>query len=374
MTAVSYRIADVITAMETWAPPAYAYDWDRIGLSTGAPGGTVSRVLCCLSVTEEVFKQALAWGAEMVVSHHPLIWEPLRSLREDHVHTRLCLDFARSNIACFSAHTNLDLAPGGVNDVLAAQLGLRDPQPLIAVKQASLVKLVTFVPESHLRLLRDALAAAGAGVIGNYSHCSFSAPGTGTFLPGVASTPFLGQRGVVNEEPEVRLEMVVPKARLSQVLEALRSVHPYEEPAYDLVVLENREHLGLGRYGLLEHPQALGAFAAEISRRLGCASLRLAGPAGRAVQKIGVIGGSGGDYVQEVASKVDVLVTGDVKYHQALDAIEAGLCIVDAGHGATERPIVCAMAEYLTGALPGLEAQALREEEVFRTVVEREDA
>ncbi|MDZ4860649.1 MAG: Nif3-like dinuclear metal center hexameric protein, partial [Candidatus Hydrogenedentes bacterium] len=230
-------VQDVCNVMDALAPPALAYSWDRCGLHTGEPDMEVRGVLVALTVTREAFDAARRARAQLIVSHHPLIWEPLKTLRADDPHTRLCLDIAEAGIACFAAHTNLDVVPGGVNTAIAERLKLRNVSPLLPAPQASQLKLVTFVPDTHLAAVRDAVCRAGAGVIGEYSFCSFSAPGIGTFLPGEKSDPFSGRKQVINEEHERRFEILVPRARTAKVLDALRDAHPYDEPAYDLVVL-----------------------------------------------------------------------------------------------------------------------------------------
>jgi len=359
-------------AMDAWAPPGLAYDWDRAGLSIGDPDAAVLRVLVCLTVCREAFDQARKKRAQLIVSHHPLIWKPLKHLRADHPHARLCLDIARAGIAAFSAHTNLDVVPGGVSHVLAERLGLRRVRPLKSAPQAAQVKLVTFVPESHLRQVRDAVCGAGAGVIGDYTHCSFSAPGTGTFLPGDKANPFSGKKRRVNEEPEMRFEVLAPKARLEDVLRALRAAHPYEEVAYDAVMLENRDPaVGLGARGELERPMKLDDFAGFVRQVLGLAHVRVAGKASRRVREVAVLGGAGGGEIEAVPPDVDVYVTGDVNYHQVCAAAARDLAVIDAGHAGTEACIVPAIAAYLRGRFPKLRIETWREPERFRAIVPR---
>lgn len=352
--------------MERWAPARLAYDWDRAGLAAGDPAAKVSRVLTCLSVTRAAVDAAVRAKAEMIVAHHPPIWTPLASLRADRPETQTPLALVRAGIACFSAHTNLDLAPGGVNDILAARLGLEGVGPLLAAPQARQVKLVCFVPETHLAAVRDAVSAAGAGEIGEYSHCSFSAPGVGTFKPSERANPYSGTKGALSEEAELRFETLLPAAALGPVLDALRAAHPYEEPAYDIVTLENHDaRFTLGRRGALPKPMALKAFAGWVAARLGAGHALYAGDPKRKVRTAAVIGGAGGSQAAAIPGDVDVLVTGDVKYHDALDAVERGLSIVDAGHQGTELAIAAAMAERLGTALPGLKTKVYHEPALF---------
>jgi dinuclear metal center YbgI/SA1388 family protein len=364
-----YTVERVCRAVEELAPPAWAFPWDRCGLAVGAPDAEVTAVLVALTLTRESFAAARRARAGMMVTHHPPIWEPLHALRTDDPHTRLCLDLVDARIACYAAHTNLDVAPGGVNDVLADRLGVRKTAPLLQVPQAGLVKLVTFVPVSHLDGVRRAVCQQGAGVIGEYSFCSFSSPGTGTFLPGIGAQPFSGRKHQVNEEPERRFEVLVPKALVDRVLRALKRAHPYEEVAYDLVSLENRDPaVGLGVRGELDRPLPLDTFAKRVRDLLGASHVRVVGAPKHRVCRVGVLGGSGGGEVVNLPADLDVLVTGDVKYHDALTAQLRGLAIIDATHSAAERLMVPTVAGHLRKRLKGLRVTTYMERDVFRLV------
>jgi dinuclear metal center YbgI/SA1388 family protein len=353
-------VRDVCEAVDSLAPPALAYPWDRAGLSIGDPAAKVSSVLVTLTVSR----------AQLIVSHHPLVWEPLLRLRTDDRRTRLCLAIVQANMACYAAHTNLDLVPGGVNAVLADCIGLKNVRPLLPVEHARQVKLVTFVPESHLVAVRAAVCEAGAGIIGEYTYCSFSTPGMGTFLPSDKARPFSGHKQILNEEPERRFEVLAPKACLDRILAAMRQAHPYEEPAYDIVTLENCDRsVGLGACGELDAPQPLEAFARRVRAVLKADHVRLVGDRKRKIRRIAVIGGSGGGEVGNIPGNVDALVTGDVDYHDALAAQERGLAVIDAGHCATERPVVPALAKYLKAKLPDLKIATCIESEPFQAVV-----
>jgi len=359
---MTIRLRDVCAAIEEWAPIAWAYEWDRPGLSIGDPGASVKRVLVCLTVTPAAAHAAIQAKADLIVSHHPLVWEPFKALRLDDPHTRLCLDLARRKIACYAAHTNLDVAPGGVNDTLADRIGLQSRRPLLPVKHAAQGKLVTFVPETHLARVRDAVSEAGAGIIGEYTHCSFSAPGTGTFRPSGRANPFSGRKGRVNEEPERRFETLVAKARLPQVLKALFASHPYEEVAYDIVPLENRNpHLGMGGCGDLPRPMSLRNFGRHVRTVLKLKEVRVIGDARKRIVRLAVLGGSGGNEIPGIAEDIDALVTGDVKYHDALAAQQRNLAVIDAGHYGTERPIVPILVRYLRKHFRDLSVRAFAE-------------
>ena len=271
---MKHTVRDVIRVMEAWAPPGLAYDWDRIGLSLGRPDAQVRTILTALSITVDAARAAVLAKADMVVSHHPLIWDAIKAIRTDDPAREPLTLLVKADTNCFAAHTNLDVCAGGVNDVLAEALGLRETKPLFPVKHAGQVKLVTFVPEAHLAAVRAAVSAAGAGEIGDYTHCSFSMPGTGTFLPGRGATPFSGKKGAVNEEPEARFETLVPKALVPRVVEALLKAHPYEEVAYDLVPLANADpggrHRARGHAGKAGVSEGLCRARAEGAGRGTC--------------------------------------------------------------------------------------------------------
>ncbi len=363
---MTWRVADVRRVMDDWAPPEWACGWDRVGLQIGDPDREVSTVAVCLTVCGDTVAQARAAGAGMIVCHHPVIWKPLGALRMDCAETRLCVEMAASGMACFAAHTNLDAAPGGVNAALAAALGLRGVKPLFPAAEAEQVKLVTFVPASHLEAVRRAVSAAGAGVIGDYTECSFSTPGTGTFLPGAGASPYSGEKGRVNEEPESRFETLAPKHRLGAVLRALFGSHPYEEPAYDVVPLVNTDaRAGMGAVGDLPEPVAAADFAGHVSCALGVRVRVVGGGGTGTVRRVAVMGGSGGGEVSRIPADADAYVTGDVKYHDALAALERGLLVVDAGHHGTERCVLPVVAERLRRELPGLHAAVLEEPDPF---------
>ncbi len=360
------RVQEICSMVDDLAPPGLAYEWDRCGLSVGHPEAQVSCVMVALTVTRAAMLEAEKKGAQMIVSHHPLIWEPLKSLRMDHPGTALCVDLAKAGVACYSAHTNLDLTAGGVNDVLAARLGLEDTVPLLPARHVAQVKLVTFVPPSHLDAVRDAVCSAGAGIIGEYSHCSFSTPGIGTFTPGAEATPHSGQKDSLNREDEIRLEVLLSVPRLAGVLAAMKTAHPYEEVAYDLVSLGNTDSsVGLGVRGSLSKETTLETFAAFVRKALGVPHVRIVGRRGRPVHTVGVIGGSGGGDISSIGKDVDVFVTGDVKYHDAQDAVERDLAVIDAGHAGTEKCIVPVLAAHLRKHTKGVRVVTHREPELF---------
>ncbi len=363
------KVRDVCAVINHLAPPILAAPWDKPGLAIGSPDAKVRNVLIALGVNPDVIRAAKQAKANMIVSHHPVIWEPLATLRTDDPHTAMCLEIAKSKIACFSAHTNLDVVPGGVNTVLAERIGLVNTEPLFPVAEAEQVKLVTFVPEKYLSTVRDAVCAAGAGVIGDYTDCSFSGIGVGTFKPGETSTPFAGAKNRLNEESEHKFEVIVLKAKLPAALQALSEAHPYEEVAYDIVKLENCDaSISLGLRGALTRSVSLDTFASSVRKVLDVSHLRVIGNAKQKVREIAVMGGSGGGQIGDLPDDIDVFVTGDVKYHDAELAAIRGISVVDAGHAGTEKWIVPTLASYLRKHIKGIGVRTYIEPDYFRVV------
>ncbi len=367
----TYTVREVCAALEEMAPPGLCYSWDRAGLAVGNPADRVQGVVVALSLTPAAVAEVRGGGATLLVTHHPAIWEPLTALRSDIPETRLLLELAAAGVSCYSLHTNFDLIPSGTNRLLANALSLREIAPLLPASHAALVKLVTFVPESHLAQVRDAVCAAGAGRIGAYTHCTFSAAGVGTFLPGAGANPFVGRNDVVNDEPELRFETLAPRAILDRIVDALKQAHPYEEVAYDVIPLDQCDSaIGMGVAGVLPDALPLDAFARHVRKALGVDHVRVTGAPNQPVRCVGVIGGAGGSDARLVAGKVDVLVTGDVGYHDALAASMNDLAVIDAGHDGTERCVVGAIAAFLKSCFPEQPVREFLEPNLLRAITE----
>ncbi len=347
------KVAQVMEIIEALAPRSLAEEWDNPGLQVGDPAAEATSVLVALDLTDAVLEEAAAVGAKLVVCHHPAILKPLPGIRLDLPVGRRLARALAAGIAVYAAHTNLDAAPGGLNDILARKLGLEDLRILRPTREEKLFKLVVFVPRGHEDAVRDALAGAGAGWIGNYSHCTFQAAGTGTFKPGEGTHPFLGRQGEVERADEYRLETIVPEPLLRASLRAMIKAHPYEEVAYDVYPLANQgRESGLGRVGRLKEAVSLAGLAARVKERLGLAAVRAVGEPSRVVHQAAVCGGSGGSLVGVAAfAGADVLITGDVRYHDALEALERGLGVIDAGHFGTEAAALDELCGYLNDRL-----------------------
>jgi dinuclear metal center YbgI/SA1388 family protein len=348
-------VQDWLALVHDRYPPAEAASWDHVGLQVGDPGWPVERVLVSLDVTTAVVEEAIAGPPTLLLAHHPLLFRPLPALTPATPAGRLALLAARHGVAVAAAHTNLDVTHdgAGTNDPVVRALDLRDVAPLTTeLRDGERSKLVTFVPPEAVDAVLDAVGAAGAGRIGAYERCSFRVRGTGTFRPLAGAAPYSGEGvGRDAEEDEFRLEVELPTRRAGAVVRALVTAHPYEEVAYDLVPLLDGATVGFGRTGRLPVPLPLAEVADRIREQLPAPHLRVAGDPERRVERVAVVGGAGDSLVgAALAAGVDVYVTGDLRHHVTLDALEQGLALIDAGHHATEVAAMPAWIDQLTAA------------------------
>jgi dinuclear metal center YbgI/SA1388 family protein len=353
-------LSDVVGVLDRRYDPRGAESWDAVGLVTGDPDQPVRRVLLAVDPVQEVVEEAVAWGADLLVTHHPLLLRPVHGVATTTPKGRAVTALVRAGVALHVAHTNADVADPGVSDALAGVLGLADLRPLRAESEAPSDKLVVFVPADDTDRLVDALAAAGAGRIGDYERCAWSTDGTGTFTAGPGARPTVGEVGRRERVPEARVEMVLPRSARGAVVAALRATHPYEEPAFDVVPLAALPgRRGLGRVGRLRSPVSLAAFAESVASALPptATGVRVAGDPDAEVVTVAVCGGAGDGLFDDVrASGADVYVTADLRHHPASEALAHGRpALVDCAHWATEWPWL-GQAERLL--LDGLGARA----------------
>lgn len=325
---------ELIQAMEDYAPTSLAVANDRIGLQVGERNAPVNKVLVTLEVTESVVDEAIQNGANWIVAHHAAIFQPLKELRTDTPKGRILKKCLYNGLNIFVAHTNLDVTPNGVNDVLAKRLELSSIEPLLPDQFEKLKKLVVFIPESHVDQVREAIGKEGAGWIGNYSDCTFQVSGTGTFMPREEANPYIGSRGKLEKVAEVRLETIITEKVQNRVIQAMLDAHPYEEVAYDLYPLEQQGTVyGLGRIGQLPAPIKFAELIERVKQAYQLDHLRFVGDPNALVQRIAVLGGSGARYWQQAQQRrADVYLTGDIDYHTAQDALAADFRLIDPGH------------------------------------------
>lgn len=351
--AAGRRVHEILDLLESFFPSSLAEDWDRIGLQVGAADATAKHVGVALEPTVPAVRQT---AGGVLVTHHPLLFHPLSQLDPSSPVGAVVAEAIRNDTVLVACHTNADWAAGGLNDVLAQRLGLRDVRPWEPLYPESFRKLTTFVPESHLTVVSEAIFNAGGGVIGNYARCSHRVRGEGTYVPLTGATPFSGQVGDWSLEPEIRLEVRVPAMRVEAVLAAMKAAHPYEEVAFDLVPTEKQSPAGgRARVGRLPKPQSLASLARRAARRLGATTGRLIGDPDTPIEQLLVCGGAGAGFIDALAGHRGMaLVTGDLKYHEALHARDRRVSVVDLGHFATEYPFVESLAERLTASLSPL--------------------
>jgi dinuclear metal center YbgI/SA1388 family protein len=345
------RIQDLVGLVHKLYAPELAEDWDNVGLQVGDPGAPLKRVMVSLDPGLSAVQAACDAGAQALVTHHPLLFHPIKRLTPEDAVGQVLWTAMRAGVAIISAHTNLDCAVDGLNSWLATRLGVQQSAPLQPVA-GDYLKLIVFVPSGHEQTVAEALFSSGAGQIGTYDQCAFRSRGEGSFRPGQGANPFVGEIGQTEHTDEIRLETIVPRRKLARILEKMQKVHPYEEVAYDLVSLQNQvPGAGLGRIGRLEQEMTLDNFAARVKSALGCDHLRLIGSGSRAVHKVALCGGSGATLLQTAHRQgADVLVTGDIKYHDARQAEELGIALIDAGHFATESLMIEQVAAALQAA------------------------
>lgn len=360
-------VRDVREALDERYPFAHRADWDNVGILVGDPGARVRRAVIALDATPAALALCRTFRADLLVTHHPVIHAPLKSLGPGPGGP--AFELARRGTAVISAHTNADLAPRGVSWALARRMGLSAIRPLAPGLPGDSCKVAVFVPPDRAGAVLDALAGAGGGRIGAYDRCAFRTAGTGMFRPSPWASPRVGRRGADAEIEETRLESVVAGSLLPQVLRAVREAHPYEEPEIDVTPL-SRDALGggVGAVGDLARPRRLTDVLGDIHRRVRPAAIRVAGPRGARVRRVAVVAGSGSEFVGHAREAgADLFVTGDLKYHQALEIAAGGMPVADIGHGAGEKWILPEFRNTIAGRFGDRVAlRVLMEEEPLR--------
>lgn len=345
--------SEVVGYLDWLFPSSLAEEWDHSGLQVGDLSLECGRVLVALDFGLELLEKLS--GVDLVITHHPLIFRPLKEIRPETPLGRKISALLREGTACYAIHTPYDSAQGGMGERLAEILDIPDPRPLSP--RGRLYKLVVFVPVEHVDRVAEAAFDAGAGKIGRYGHCSFRTEGTGTFLPEEGTRPYIGEVGREERVREVRLETVVPAERLRAVISAVLAAHPYEEVAYDVypLELEDRRH-GLGRYGELPGPAAARELIERFAAAVGAESPVIYGDPRREVRRAAVCGGSCGKLWQEALTLgCELFITGEVGYHDGLAAAEEGMVVAALGHRETERVFVEHISCLLRERFPELE-------------------
>lgn len=350
------KVKDICNIIEQLAPTAYQESYDNAGLLVGDCNMEVSGIVLSVDITEAVIDDALARNANMIVAHHPIIFKGLKRLIGSNYVERTVIKAIQNNIALYASHTNLDSVQGGVNTKISEKLGLKNVQMLSAAKD-SLVKLVTFVPVSHIQKVNKALFAAGCGHIGNYDKCSFNAKGLGTFRPLEGSLPFVGEENELHKEEEIRTETIVPVHLQHEAIKALKSVHPYEEVAYDIYPLQNTNpKIGIGCVGELPTAMATKDFMQLVKDVFKLKTIRHTAFCKDTIRKVAVCGGSGSFLLKKAMQvNADIFITGDFKYHEFFDA-DNRIIVADIGHYESEHCSMEIFNELITENFPNFAA------------------
>lgn len=331
------KLREITSYLEELAPLTWQESYDNAGLIVGHPDQEVNGALISLDCTEEVVDEAIQQGINLIISHHPIVFKGLRRFNGSNYVERVVMKAIKHDIALYAIHTNLDNVAEGVNAKIAQRLNLENYR-ILSPKKQLLRKLVTYVPVSHSEAVRKAMFEAGAGNIGQYSDCSFNAPGIGTFKAQEGADPYVGELGKVHAEDEMRIEVVLPAFKQGRVTAALFKAHPYEEVAYDIYTLENAyQEVGSGMIGDLPEPMNPIGFLAYLKQHLNVQVIRHTVLPQHRVQKIAVCGGSGSFLLQDaIREGAEVFITADFKYHEFFDA-EGKIVIADIGHFESEQ-------------------------------------
>lgn len=343
---------EVLKYLEEWAPKGIAWEKDNVGLQIGDPDSKIKNIMLSLDLTDQVIDQAAKKNCNLIITHHPIFYRPINKLNflTDSISKKI-EKIIKKNINLYSAHTNLDFTKDGVSFQLAKKIGLNNIRFFQNLSQNQ-VKLAVFVPNSHLDQVADAIHKAGGGIIGEYSHCSFRTSGTGTFKGSDSANPVLGNAGKLETAREVKLEVIIDEWRLNTVLTAMKRVHPYEEVAYDIFTLKNENvNYGMGAEGELKRSLTLSEFLEFISTKLKADNLRYTPGRKGKIKTVAVCGGSCAELLgYAIGKNIDAFLTADLKYHDFQDA-EGKLCVIDAGHYATELPVLDELQKRLKGFL-----------------------
>ncbi len=350
-------VKSICELIEEVAPLALQESYDNAGLLIGDSQMEVTSVLVCIDITEEVIEEAIQKKCNLIISHHPLIFNGLKRLTGQNEVQRCVAIAIKSDIAIYAAHTNLDNVLQGVNGKIAEKIGLKNIQ-ILQPKQNALLKLITYVPKLHSFRVREALFEAGAGQIGNYDECSFNIEGVGTFRANENAQPFVGNIDELHSEPESKIEVVLPDYLKYKVLDALLNSHPYEEPAYDFIPLKNAwNQVGAGVVGDLEVEEDEMTFLNQIKSIFKMPIIRYTNLLNKNIKRVALCGGSGSSFLTDaISAKADVYISGDFKYHEFFEA-ENRILIADIGHFESEQFTKDIFFEIITKKMPTFAVQ-----------------
>lgn len=356
------KVADVLKILSSKIIPSVKWKDDPSGLLVGNRDSEVTGILTALNPTLQAAKEAKQKGCNLIVSHHPLFKKPVANLVDGDYYSDIIRFLVKNDISLISFHTNFDLAKEGVSYLLAKELGLKNIRPLIQIPEIKdvevneLYKLIVYCPEGHESEVKNAIDSAGGAAIGKYDHCYFSSEGTGNFRPGAGTDPFIGKEGKIESVKEVRIETVVQEWNRDNIVSAVRSVHPYEEPVIDIYPLDNVSgNFGLGAIGETEKGLTLKELASAVSDKLNTKTLRIAvKDAQMKMKSVAVCGGSGSSsWKAALRNGAEAIVTSEFNHHAYQEA-SYFINVIDATHHATEQFAKKGLKEYLEPNMSGL--------------------
>lgn len=364
-----YTVNQIVDALNAFAPPKLAESWDNVGLMIGSKKQVVDKVLCALDVNLEVIDEAIREGAQIIVTHHPLLFKPISSIDYETPMGKMIQKLIKHDIAVFSMHTNFDIVAGGINDYLAEKIGLTHTMPLEVTSSKTLQKLAVYVPRTHYEQVRETLIRFNTCTIGQYTGCTFSSEGIGSFVPMEGSNPYVGEADQLEIVDEVKLECMIESDSLNAIIKEIKKVHPYEEIAYDVYNLEHmRVEEGIGRVGDCE-PIAIEHLIQKLKNIFNIPYVRLVAKENKMISRIALCSGSGGSFIGAAAKKADLYITGDVSFHQGQEALSKNLVVIDVGHYASENIAMKLIESYLSNYFKDIQVNCSKiNGETFQTL------
>lgn len=346
---MSINYDEIMNIMEEISPIHLAENWDNCGLLVGNTNREIKKILVALDAVSSVIDEAIEKDVDLIITHHPFLFSGIKKVTSQTTLGINIYKLIQNNIGVYSAHTNLDVAFGGTNDIFAKMAGLTDICVLEETYYEKLYKIAVFVPAVHSDNVKNAMCNVGAGYLGNYSNCTFESVGKGAFCPLEGAKPFIGTINEIQYTDEVKIETIVSENNLSQVIKAMLVAHPYEEVAYDIYELfQKGVQYGIGRIGNLKKEITFGEFSTALKTKLGLKTMRVVGDLNKSIKRVGLCTGSGFEYMEKAKKMgADVYITGDLKFHESQKAIDAGMCVIDATHYASENMIVPVLCEYI---------------------------
>jgi dinuclear metal center YbgI/SA1388 family protein len=345
-----YTLNQLIQMLNLFAPPALAESWDNVGLQIGNTHQKINKILCALDINDAVIEEACQLDVDCIVTHHPFLFKSIKQIDFTTSKGHQIEKLLTHHISVFSLHTNFDIAYGGLNDYLSQNLGLKATKPLVTTQTVPLYKCVVYVPRTHLEQVREVMIQWNTTQIGAYSGCTFSTLGEGTFIPLENSNPFIGNQHILEKVEEYQLSCMIAKDLIPDFIKKIKAVHPYEEVAYDIYPLENQTMTyGLGRIGTIS-PTYLADFINQVKTFFQTPWIRQIGTIDKPITRVAICSGSGGDFISQAGSVADIYITGDISFHQAQSALEAGLVVLDVGHYYSENIAMAYLAQVIKDA------------------------